>query len=137
LTASTTYYYRVRANNAGGDSAYSNTASATTQSSSSLPGAPTGLTVTSANGTTINLMWTDTASNETGFQIERSPNGTKWRLIATVGVNAVTYTDLVDNADPIRYYRVRAVNGVGNSAYSNVATLTWPRSPAVRARRTR
>jgi len=38
LSATTTYYYRVDANNAYGNSAFSNPANATTQSSSSLPG---------------------------------------------------------------------------------------------------
>jgi len=37
LTASTTYYYRVRANNAVGDSGYSNTASATTPANNYHP----------------------------------------------------------------------------------------------------
>jgi hypothetical protein len=126
LSASTTYSYRVRASNGAGDSGYSNTASATTQGGATPPSAPTGLMAASTNGTQINLTWTDTATNETSFRIERSPNGTKWRLIATVGANTSAYLDVVQNPDPIRYYRVRAVNAVGSSAYSNVATITWP-----------
>ncbi|MFN3316012.1 MAG: fibronectin type III domain-containing protein, partial [Raineya sp.] len=43
LTANTTYFYRVRASNAGGDSPYSNVASATT-----LPNAPTAPTTLTA-----------------------------------------------------------------------------------------
>ena len=46
LTADTAYTWRVRATNAGGDSSYSNEASATPPS---LPAAPTGLTATVAS----------------------------------------------------------------------------------------
>ena len=44
LATNTTYFYRVRATNAIGDSAYSNEASATTQLNA--PAAPSGLTAT-------------------------------------------------------------------------------------------
>ena len=69
LTSGTTYYYRVRANNAVGDSGYSNEANATTFSNP--PAAPTALGATATSSSQINLAWTDNASNETGFKIER------------------------------------------------------------------
>ena len=74
LTASTTYYYRVRAYNASGNSSYSNNANATT-ASASAPTAPSNLTATAASTSQINLSWTDNSNNETGFRIERSPDG--------------------------------------------------------------
>ena len=36
-----------------------------------VPAAPTGLTATAASSSQINLAWSDTANNETGFRIER------------------------------------------------------------------
>ena len=47
---------------------------------------PSDLTATALSTTQIRLNWTDNANNETGFQIDRSPNGTSgWTQIATVG----------------------------------------------------
>ncbi|MBL0154919.1 MAG: hypothetical protein IPP93_16140 [Chitinophagaceae bacterium] len=39
------------------------------------PNAPTALSATAANTFLVNLTWTDNASTETGFQIERSTTG--------------------------------------------------------------
>jgi hypothetical protein len=123
LTASTSYSYRVRATNLGGDSAYSNTASATTQATQTLPAAPSNLTATAVSTTQINLSWTDNSNNETGFKIERCQGNscTNFVQIATTAANVTTFnnTGLTRNT---RYrYRVRAFNAVGNSGYSNIA----------------
>jgi hypothetical protein len=124
LTASTTYGYRVRATNGGGDSGYSNTAEATTQATQTVPAAPSNLTATAVSISQINLSWTDNSNNEDGFKIERCQGGscTNFAQIAQVGANVTTFnnTGLARNT---RYrYRVRAFNAVGNSAYSNIAT---------------
>ena len=123
LTASTSYSYRVRATNLGGDSAYSNTASATTQATQTVPAAPSNLTATAVSTSQINLSWTDNSNNETGFKIERCQGSscTNFVQIATTAANATTFsnTGLARNT---RYrYRVRAFNAVGNSGYSNIA----------------
>lgn len=122
LTASTSYSYRVRATNLGGDSAYSNTASATTPATSTVPAAPSNLTATVISISQINLSWTDNSNNETGFKIERCQGSTCTNFveIATTGPNATSFsnTGLARNT---RYrYRVRAFNAVGNSGYSNI-----------------
>jgi hypothetical protein len=122
LTASTSYSYRVRATNLGGDSAYSNTASATTPATSTVPAAPSNLTATVISISQINLSWTDNSNNETGFKIERCQGSacTNFVEIATTGANATSFsnTGLARNT---RYrYRVRAFNAVGNSGYSNI-----------------
>jgi hypothetical protein len=123
LTANTSYSYRVRANNAGGDSAYSNTASATTQAAATPPAAPSGLTATAVSSNQINLAWTDNANNEDGFKIERcTGNGcTNFVQIAQIGPNTTTYSNTGLSARTIYRYRVRAYNAAGNSAYSNSA----------------
>ena len=89
------------------------------------PAAPSGLTATALSTTQIRINWTDNANNETGFQIDRSPNGTSgWTQIATVGNNIVTYTNTGLTTGTAYYYRVRATNAGGTSADSNVATAT-------------
>ena len=67
----TAYSYRVRATNLGGDSAYSNTATAVTQAAQTVPAAPSNLTATAVSSTQINLAWQDNSNNEDGFKIER------------------------------------------------------------------
>ena len=58
----------------------------------------------------INLSWTDNASNETGFRIERSSDGTSFTEISTVGSNVTTYADTGLSASTQYWYRVRAYN---------------------------
>jgi hypothetical protein len=97
-------------------------------SASGAPAAPTKLAATAANSSQINLTWTDNASNEQGFRIERKTTG-GYTQIATVGANAKTYSDKSVSASTAYTYRVRAYNFSGNSSYSNEATATTPAAP--------
>jgi hypothetical protein len=124
LTASTTYQYRVRAYNSTGNSAYSNIASATTLAAAVTPAPPSNLTATAISGSQINLAWTDNSTNEIGFKIERSLEGILFLELATVGGNVTTFSDSNLLPGITYYYRVRAYNGTGDSAYSNTASAT-------------
>jgi titin len=74
----------------------------------------------------VTLTWTDLANSETGFQIQRSisPNFTNPTTF-NVGANVTTFNQNVLRAFNF-YYRVRAVNAVGNSGWSNVLFVTTP-----------
>ncbi|MCU1288828.1 MAG: hypothetical protein JWN60_1057 [Acidobacteria bacterium] len=132
LTAGTSYQYRVRAYNAGGNSAYSNTASATTMQATQTPLAPNALMASSASATQINLSWTDTAANESGFKIERCQNTgcTNFVQIAQVSADITTYSNTALTTGTLYRYRVRAYNASGDSAYSNIAETTAQNPPA-------
>ena len=120
---STTYSYRVRAINGAGPSDWSNVASATTPAPPPTPpAAPSGLTATAVSSSRIQLTWTDNSGNETGFRIQRSTNGVIFTTIATVGAGVTSYTSTGLQANRRYWYRVRAYNGTGNSAYSNTAS---------------
>jgi titin len=123
LPPATTYRYRVSAFNAAGASAPSNVATATTTATTPPVVAPTRLTATAASSSQINLAWIDNASNETGYAIERSPNGTTFTQIATVAANVTKFANTGLTANTRYYYRVRALSGTQFSAYSNVANV--------------
>ncbi|MDF7818569.1 fibronectin type III domain-containing protein, partial [Runella sp. MFBS21] len=70
------YFYKVRALNNGGSSDFSNVAEATTLPE--IPKAATGLTATAVSSSQIDLKWTDNSDNETGFDLERSTDGSNF-----------------------------------------------------------
>lgn len=88
------------------------------------PAAPGSLLASPQGAATIALTWTDNSSNETGFDVERSTDGgATYALIVTVPAGATGHADA--GLAPGRYdYRVRAVNDVGPSGWSNVAAAT-------------
>jgi len=132
VVPSTTYYYRVRAYNAAGYSAYSNVVNYTT-TAAALPAAPTNLSGTVVSSSRINLSWTDNASNESSFYIERATNSafTQNLVINSVGSNVTSYQDTGLSASTRYYYRVRASNIDGYSAYSNVVNYTTLASTSI------
>ncbi|GIW53280.1 MAG: hypothetical protein KatS3mg081_2635 [Gemmatimonadales bacterium] len=129
LMAATSYSYRVRAYNAGGNSGYSNTATATTLPNA--PAAPSNLVATAVSATQIDLSWTDNANNEDGFKIERCVGSgcSSFRQIATVEANITTYHDTGLSPYTAYTYRVLAYNSGGNSEYSNLDTATTYSEP--------
>ncbi len=123
LSPNTTYYYRVLASSKDGKSAYSNEASATTSGVALPPNGPDGLTALAVSTTQINLKWNDRSDNETNFVIERSiGNNTHYEIIADVNANDTTFESTALTAGQTYFYRVRASNEDGNSAYSNEAS---------------
>jgi acid phosphatase type 7 len=128
VTNGTTYHYVVTASNSGGESSNSNVASATPEGpQGTVPSAPTSLTATALSKTQVRIDWTDTSGDETGFRIERALSDGAFVEVATVGPNTTTFTNNGLKANKTYSYRVRAFNAVGNSTYSNTATVTTPR----------
>jgi titin len=130
LAGNVAYFYRVRAYNAGGFSDYANEASATTPPSP--PAAPGNLTATTVSNTQINLAWQDNSTNEDSFRIERKSGAAgAFALVTKLGANVTNYSDNKLKGNTAYFYRVRALNGGGQSSYSNEATAkTLPNPPA-------
>ncbi|MGI0088651.1 MAG: fibronectin type III domain-containing protein, partial [Nitrosotalea sp.] len=130
LTNGVTYYYKVTAVNSVGESVPSSEASATPAAAATAPQPPTGLTVTAASSSQINLSWTAPANNGgsaiTGYEIERSTDsGTTWStIVANTASTATTYSDTGLTASTAYTYRVYAINSVGTSSPSNTASAT-------------
>ncbi|HSF14549.1 MAG TPA: fibronectin type III domain-containing protein [Vicinamibacteria bacterium] len=131
LSAGVTYHYRVRAYDGPNDSGYSNLASASTQGG---PAAPSGLGATAVSSSRIVLSWTDNATNEAGYKVERGTDGVSFSQVAVLGANATTYSNTNLVAETTYYYRVRAYEGTNHSEYSNIVsseTLPPPATPTM------
>ncbi|ACU75984.1 Glucodextranase N [Catenulispora acidiphila DSM 44928] len=127
LTASTAYSYSVTAYNNVGESGPSNTVTTTTKTPVPPPNAPTGLTVSAAASTTVDLTWTaatDTSGGTVGgYNIYRATGTGTAALVASTSGTSFTDTGLTPSTGYT--YSVTATDTDGNeSAASNSVTAT-------------
>ena len=89
----------------------------------SVPIAPSSLTANAVSTSQINLAWTDNSFNESGFKIERKTgtSGT-YSEITTIAAGVTSFNDTGRQPSTQYFYRVRATNLGGDSAYSNEAS---------------
>jgi fibronectin type 3 domain-containing protein len=97
------------------------------------PNAPSGLGATAASATSVALTWTNNATTQTGFHLERATDSNFTQNVVTENLppSLSSYTDIASGLAPgnTYYYRIRAFNGAGDSGYSNVATVAVPVAP--------
>jgi hypothetical protein len=79
----------------------------------------------------IDLAWTDNATNEAGFKVERSTNGGAFVIVAQPGANSTSYSNTGLSTGATYTYRVRAYDGPNSSDPSNEASATTLPPPAV------
>lgn len=92
-------------------------------SSGDVPAAPSNLTATAVSSSQINLAWQDNSTNELNFVVERSLNSTTgFAVIATLPANTTSYPSTGLARNKTYYFRVKATNAAGDSAYSNTAS---------------
>ena len=133
LSPNTKYYYQVAATLGGKEGPLSVVISTTT-SSSKPPAvgitAPSGLTATSITQSGINLAWVDNSTNELGFYLYESLNGSSFSIIEVLGIGATTASVKGLTQDKNYWYRVQAFATGSTSAFSNtVALRTLPTIP--------
>jgi len=102
------------------------------------PTAPSNLVATAASSASIHLTWSDNSTDENGFAIERAPDaggraGT-YAQAGTVAAGVAAYSDTGLSASTTYWYRIRAYNGAGSSAYSAAAHATTSGRRAARLR---
>ena len=90
-----------------------------------VPLAPTNLTGSVIFTTQINLSWTDNATTEDGYKIERKTGTGNYAVIGSTASNMTTFSDLGLTPNTSYTYRVYGYNSAGNSLqYSNEVTLS-------------
>ena len=120
--AAGTYYVGVSAYSSG--SAYTLLVSST-GSAPATPAAPSNLVATPTSSTTINLSWSDNATNETGYVVEAKAAGSGFIQVGSVLPANATSTTITGATPGVTFtFRVKARNGAGDSGYSNEASAT-------------
>jgi hypothetical protein len=110
------YYYRISVANPNNFIVYSNECSISTYN----PSVPSGLYLTAASDSQIDLAWNGNGINELGFKIERKTDLGNFTEIATVSADTALYSDLTVSPGHMYTYRVLSYNYSGNSVgYSN------------------
>src|SRR5262249_44810508 len=128
----TTYYYKVTALNAVGEGPRSNERSATPPTPASTPGVPTLAPATPGNGS-VALSWSAPASDGgaaiTSYAIYRGTSSGGESLLDSTTGPVTTYTDSSVVNGTKYFYKVTAINMVGESQPSNEVSAT-PSLPA-------
>ena len=95
----------------------------------SMPAAPSNLAGIAQSSTQVMLTWRDNSTNETGFQILRKTGASGSYLTNTVAANTLSFTNSGLVAGTQYFYKVRAYNSAGVSAFSSEISVTTPGSP--------
>jgi len=97
------------------------------------PAAPTALGAQPASATSVALTWTNNATNQTGFKLDRATDAGFTQNLITQDLPATpnSFTDTATGLNPAGtyYYRIRATNTAGDSANSAPVSVTIPVAP--------
>jgi predicted phage tail protein len=126
LVSGRTYAFRVRARTASTPGPYSNVVSVTLAPETGVPSAPTGLSLalsSSSPTSSVVVRWQDTSIEEDGFYVERSADGVTFAIVATRDVNRTSETNGGLSSGRQYWYRVRAFNATGPSAWTPTVSI--------------
>lgn len=124
------YYYRVAALGSDGNTGYWSPTSFAKRSPS-LPATPSNPAVTYPAGYQARLGWTDAASNETGYRVERSRAGFgQWSLVSgLLPAGTTVFLDTSVLAGAAYDYRISAINADGLSSYATISATVPDAAP--------
>ncbi|MBN1696102.1 MAG: fibronectin type III domain-containing protein [Spirochaetales bacterium] len=125
LSHSTTYFFRIKARNAAGDSAYTGPASATTLTPQPVPPSPPeSFTAILSASSSIVLSWSDSSDIEEGFRIfRRSGGNADFEVITVLGPDTTAYRDEGLESFTVYTYRICAFNDTGDSAFVETSSI--------------
>jgi alpha-tubulin suppressor-like RCC1 family protein len=123
----TTYFYRVRAHNAGGNSGYSNEVSAMTLRAPTLSSPAGGATVPSLTPT---LAW-NVVTNANTYSVQVATTSTFTTLLVDVSSITELHYDVTGGLNPntTYYWHVSAQNSGGTSSWSAYRSFKTPAGP--------
>lgn len=87
---------------------------------------PSGLMANNISSNNVSLQWTDRATGEDGYKLERKTGNGTYALIASLPQNSTSYSDnnLIDGLSYT--YRIRAFNDIAESNYSDEVVVITP-----------
>src|SRR5262245_17013893 len=90
------------------------------------PSPPTNVVANAISATRIDLTWGDSSSDEDGFKIERSTDGTNFTQVAQVLANTTVYRDITIWPGTAYSYRLSAFNSSGDSTFAGPVNVSAP-----------
>ncbi len=127
LLPSTAYYFAMRAYRLSSpdyESDWTEVLAVTTRATPVLPGVPTNLTAKSVSSKAILLGWS-TAANASRYVLERSGSDMGGWSEVYRGAE-LSFEDAALSPETTYWYRVKAINDDGDSAWSKLASATTP-----------
>lgn len=122
LTPGTTYYFWARTHNSAGYSGWSARATGVTLRVPYAPSAPTYSNVKQTSATVSSTLNGDGGSAITGYQLSYGKTSSADTTIISIGSLSSNVTGLDPGA--LYYFRVRAINAVGNGDWSAISSVT-------------
>jgi hypothetical protein len=138
ITGGVSYYYRVRFTNSIGNGEYSSGVSV--QATATIPGVPDSFAVSpDYSSQEWDFTWNapfDGGSGLSGYEIQESASSDMSSPTTHSTSGSPPYSVAVGTPDQTRYFRIRALNSVGTSAWSSVIsgyydTPTVPGAPTI------
>jgi hypothetical protein len=95
-----------------------------------VPATPSTLTITSVGSSTMTLNWTDNPSNEIGYVVYKSTDGTNYTFLEQKAANSTSAIESGLAASTTYYWKVYAVTegGLGTALSGSQATASLPKT---------
>ena len=130
LTFSTTEYYKVVARNINAVNGTLSSERTATTNAPAIPSAPTLSSVTTLSYFEIQIAWTVSSGNPTGYEVYRSLNPTVgFSKVKTLGLVNIWIDNTLSYSTQY-YYKVLATNSGGSSTYSSTVGGTTNNYPS-------